>query len=392
MKIGRVGCACTAGARTADRRELEQTADWIAAQQLPSGEILWFVGGKTDPWDHVHAAMGLAVAGRHARGARPRIATSPARRTRTARGRGEWRGETREQRDARDQPRRLHRDRLLAPALRATRRRFARGAVADARARDRLRRAHAGALRRRSPGRSIRTAKPWRAPLLTGIVVDPRQPGVRRAHRRAPRSRSSALARARAGVARLLRHDLARFDEATTCPSRRAATRWTGTTRCWAARCAGAPGASTCCTRSARRRSSRTASAAAASGTVLGTPSPRPASWRWRSTRSGSPERARAIVELDARAAHRDGRLLDRHHAPRPHPLARGRADHVDRGDRAPRARRARRRHARRALSSAISRATTSARSRSRRVRRVVRDVARPRPALVDDADPAFDV
>jgi hypothetical protein len=45
--------------------EIEQTAAWIEAQQLPSGEIPWFPGGKTDPWDLVHAAMGLVVAGRH---------------------------------------------------------------------------------------------------------------------------------------------------------------------------------------------------------------------------------------------------------------------------------------------------------------------------------------
>ncbi len=35
----------------------------IAATQLPSGEIPWSAGGKTDPWDHVEAAMGLVVGG-----------------------------------------------------------------------------------------------------------------------------------------------------------------------------------------------------------------------------------------------------------------------------------------------------------------------------------------
>lgn len=35
----------------------------IAAIQLPSGEIPWSAGGKTDPWDHVEAAMGLVVGG-----------------------------------------------------------------------------------------------------------------------------------------------------------------------------------------------------------------------------------------------------------------------------------------------------------------------------------------
>jgi hypothetical protein len=35
----------------------------IAATQFPSGEIPWSTGDKTDPWDHVEAAMGLAVGG-----------------------------------------------------------------------------------------------------------------------------------------------------------------------------------------------------------------------------------------------------------------------------------------------------------------------------------------
>jgi MMP endo-(1,4)-3-O-methyl-alpha-D-mannosidase len=46
--------------------ERERTAAWLATQQLASGEIPWSVGGKTDPWDHLHAAMGLALAGRRA--------------------------------------------------------------------------------------------------------------------------------------------------------------------------------------------------------------------------------------------------------------------------------------------------------------------------------------
>jgi hypothetical protein len=35
----------------------------IAATQLPSGEIPWCEGQKTDPWDHVEAAMGLTIGG-----------------------------------------------------------------------------------------------------------------------------------------------------------------------------------------------------------------------------------------------------------------------------------------------------------------------------------------
>ncbi len=41
------------------------TASTIAAAQLSTGEIPWFPEGQTDPWDHVEAAMGLDVAGRH---------------------------------------------------------------------------------------------------------------------------------------------------------------------------------------------------------------------------------------------------------------------------------------------------------------------------------------
>ncbi|GAA3671347.1 hypothetical protein FB459_0140 [Yimella lutea] len=39
--------------------------DFIASQQDPNGALPWFRGGHLDPWDHVEAAMGLTVAGRH---------------------------------------------------------------------------------------------------------------------------------------------------------------------------------------------------------------------------------------------------------------------------------------------------------------------------------------
>jgi hypothetical protein len=38
-------------------------AGLIAAVQQPSGEIPWSPGDKTDPWDHIEAAMGLQVGG-----------------------------------------------------------------------------------------------------------------------------------------------------------------------------------------------------------------------------------------------------------------------------------------------------------------------------------------
>jgi hypothetical protein len=39
--------------------------DLIARTQLPDGRIPWSPGEKTDPWDHVEAAMGLTIGGLH---------------------------------------------------------------------------------------------------------------------------------------------------------------------------------------------------------------------------------------------------------------------------------------------------------------------------------------
>ena len=46
--------------------ELRQTVDAIAEWQLPSGMVPWFPGGHADPWNHVEAAMALALGGRRA--------------------------------------------------------------------------------------------------------------------------------------------------------------------------------------------------------------------------------------------------------------------------------------------------------------------------------------
>jgi hypothetical protein len=43
--------------------DIAAPAALIAGTQRPSGEIPWCDGQKTDPWDHVEAAMGLATAG-----------------------------------------------------------------------------------------------------------------------------------------------------------------------------------------------------------------------------------------------------------------------------------------------------------------------------------------
>lgn len=43
--------------------DIEAAAGNILSAQRPSGEIPWCAGQKTDPWDHVEAAMGLDVGG-----------------------------------------------------------------------------------------------------------------------------------------------------------------------------------------------------------------------------------------------------------------------------------------------------------------------------------------
>ena len=44
--------------------DISTIADLIADIQLETGEIPWSEGDKTDPWDHVEAAIGLAIGGR----------------------------------------------------------------------------------------------------------------------------------------------------------------------------------------------------------------------------------------------------------------------------------------------------------------------------------------
>jgi uncharacterized protein (DUF608 family) len=43
--------------------DLTAVSAQIASTQRRSGEIPWWKRGKTDPWDHVEAAMGLAIGG-----------------------------------------------------------------------------------------------------------------------------------------------------------------------------------------------------------------------------------------------------------------------------------------------------------------------------------------
>jgi hypothetical protein len=44
--------------------DLSATVDAIARVQRPDGSIPWYEGGPVDPWNHVEAAMALAVGGR----------------------------------------------------------------------------------------------------------------------------------------------------------------------------------------------------------------------------------------------------------------------------------------------------------------------------------------
>jgi hypothetical protein len=47
-----------------DPAATDHTVQSIVDVQLPSGQIPWFPGGRTDPWDHIEAAMALDVGGR----------------------------------------------------------------------------------------------------------------------------------------------------------------------------------------------------------------------------------------------------------------------------------------------------------------------------------------
>lgn len=51
--------------RTLLPAELQATANYILATQMPDGAIPWYTGGKLDPWDHTEAAMALSVAGEY---------------------------------------------------------------------------------------------------------------------------------------------------------------------------------------------------------------------------------------------------------------------------------------------------------------------------------------
>jgi len=51
------------GGRISSPLDIDELAASIASVQRDSGEIPWHEGGKTDPWDHVEAAIGLSIGG-----------------------------------------------------------------------------------------------------------------------------------------------------------------------------------------------------------------------------------------------------------------------------------------------------------------------------------------
>ena len=57
--------------------ELLETVDAIASVQLPDGNIPWFPGGHTDPWNMVEAAMALDLGGRHEESRAAMLRTPP---------------------------------------------------------------------------------------------------------------------------------------------------------------------------------------------------------------------------------------------------------------------------------------------------------------------------
>lgn len=58
-----MGLKISGNSRPAFDLDLDKVASLIVKTQKPDGEIPWSQGDKTDPWDHVEAAMGLSIGG-----------------------------------------------------------------------------------------------------------------------------------------------------------------------------------------------------------------------------------------------------------------------------------------------------------------------------------------
>ena len=310
------------------------TVDSIAAVQQPRRRASrGSPAAQLDPWDYVEAAMALDVGGEHAeRAGRLPVAARPSS-GRTARGRRSTATAPPAATSARA-PRGLPRRRAAGttswpPATRRSwpscGRRCAAGWTS-----------WCGTSRPagRSPGRCTRRPAPTVGPAdrerqpLPGAAVRRR---ARRAARRAP-SPTGNWPRPTCGR---------RCAPGRTRSPTRAATRWTGTTRCSAARSAARPPADGW--PSAGTSSSSPGSACAAWPTGRGSPAPRRASWRSPCTPPATPDGGREQVGRHAAPARRRRLVLDRPGLRRRRALA-GRAHHVDRRRRGARRRRAGRR------------------------------------------------
>ncbi len=211
--------------------QVYETACHIAANQRPDGLIPWCTGLHADPWDHVEAAMALSVE----RPARRGAARVRVERERSSAGRHLADGDRRRRRarrQRRQQPVRLPRRRHLARVAADRRPSLRRDDVAYRPFGDRVRPRPPAAgrcdvvvaqpvRRRRSETRCSPAAPAWCCPW-------------------AARSPSPTCSMTRSRTGSCPPHGWHTPWRCTRAPSRtRAATRWTGTTRSSAARCAG---------------------------------------------------------------------------------------------------------------------------------------------------------
>jgi hypothetical protein len=263
-----------------DDSELAATAEWLAAQQKPSGEIPWYTGGKMDPWDHIHGAMALSAWGR-------REAALAAYRymAKTQDPNGGWAAERRGGKVTRITQETNHAAYIASGVWH-----FHAGEPDAAFLEEMwpcVERATDLVVSLQLPSGAIawaiKNGKPWLAPLVTGSSsIHGSLVCAIRIAERLGRERP-AWREARARLARVVRHHPAVFQE-TDLPQKPGwhAMDWYYPVLGGAVN----PGAGACFTTESRAPSSRRASAAAACATSPGTRSRRRANSCWRSTRA----------------------------------------------------------------------------------------------------------
>ena len=185
-------CRCLSPASLTVRRAARAPSTRIAEWQLPNGMIPWFPGGHADPWNHVEAAMALALGGRRAEAER---AYDWLRRLQ--RPDGSWHqyylADSDRAGQARRQRLRLRRHRRVAPlpavpATAASSRRCGRWSSGPSTSCSTCRRPRGEILWARHAD-----GTPWSFALLTGSSSHLPQPALRHRPRRAPRPRAARL-------------------------------------------------------------------------------------------------------------------------------------------------------------------------------------------------------